>query len=124
MFNHRKLLVERLISDLPYLDLYKIEDKEARELFIDQLGTSISSGGRGMLLLYLMGIIMIPVPLISFPRSMIRVPMTVGLILFYENIYFFGADLMLRKNSYKILSQMKNMKDGSRLKTYAESLKI
>ena len=103
MFSRSNNLIQRLLIDLPSLRLNTKEDNEARELFLDQIGTSISSGGRGILLLYIMGVIFIPMIFRTLPRFTIRIPMTLGFIGFHENIYYFGANLMLKMNVQNII---------------------
>lgn len=119
MFKKNPDSVGRLIEDLSQMELMKRTDKEARELFLDQIAVSISSGGRGLLLAYTMSIIFLPFAFRTLPRVVIRAPLAVGLGVYYEEIYFLGARLKLKRTQWKIIKQMKSLEEGSKLKEYA-----
>jgi hypothetical protein len=122
MFKRREMVVKRLFEDLPKMELVNYEDREARELFLDQLGNSVSSGGRGCLFCYLCGIVLLPFGVRTMPSSLIRIPMTVGFFAFYEEIYYFGARVMLMRTSKNIISQMNSLSEESKLRGYAKTL--
>lgn len=122
MFEKKKEIVRRLFEELPSLKLSKYEDREARELIFDQLGTSISSGGRAFLLSYLGASIFIPLLFSKLPSILIRGPLFINFVIFHNELYYFGANLMLYKNSSSFIAQMQSLKEGSKLKEFAESL--
>jgi hypothetical protein len=124
MISRRKETIKRLFEELPELDLITKEDNEAREAILDQLGVSISSGGRGILLVSLMAVIGVPKVFRTVPRSLLRFPMIAGICYYIEDLYYLGAEIMLLKKSKSFLSQMKTMQDGSQLKKYAESFEL
>ena len=109
-------LARKLMEEMNQIELREREDRDARELFLDQMATSISSGGRGLLMVYCIGIIFIPIAFRTVPRVFIRVPMALGLFGYYEEIYFFGASWMLGVKAPGILEQMKSLKEGSKLR--------
>ncbi|OMJ89611.1 hypothetical protein SteCoe_8144 [Stentor coeruleus] len=118
----RKEIIKRLFEELPTIKPKNYKDREAKELFLDQLGTFISSGGRNIMIAYIGSLIFLPMFLRSTPRSFIRFPMILGLLGYHEDIYFFGSQMQLCFNAYHVLDQMKTLNEESLIRKLAESL--
>lgn len=120
----RKEIIKRLFEELPTIKPSNNKDREAKELFLDQLGTFISSGGRNIMIAYIGSLVFFPMCLRRTSRSFIRLPMILGLLGYHEDIYFFGSQLQLCLNAYRILNQMKTLNEGSLIRKLAESLEV
>lgn len=114
--------VQKLFEGLGQLPLTTSVDREYRDLYMDQLGSSVNNGGRSILVIYIYSIYLLPKIIRSLPSHTIRIPMSILLLTQGENIYFYGAQIAIKYTSGQIINQMNTLPLDSQLKQLAQSI--
>ena len=114
-------VVKALFEQLPLLKLSQPQDKNFQDQSMDQLGEAVKVGGRSIVVIYLLSLIILPRFITRVPSHLIRWPMSFLLLFQGESIFFWGAELAVKRQSARIFNEMLRIPEGP-LKTFADSL--